>query len=110
MTDYLLKNLGIETEKIQGYEREMTTHMAVAAAVASGSADMGVGVYSSAKAMELDFIPIGEEDYDFVVPVEFLKEDMIQLFLKVITSEEFKTTLEEMGGYGMEDTGEVIII
>lgn len=107
LTDYLLKKSGIDIDKIQGYEREMTTHMAVAAAVASGSADMGVGVYSSAKAMELDFIPIGEEDYDFVIPAEFFKEDMIQLFLDVITSEEFKATLKEMGGYGTENTGEI---
>lgn len=110
LTDYLLKNLSIEVEKIQGYEREMTTHMAVAAAVASGSADMGVGVYSSAKAMGLDFIPIGEEDYDFVIPVEFLQVDMIQLFQEVITSEEFKATLKEMGGYGTDNTGEIIRI
>ncbi len=110
LTDYLLKKAGIEVEKIHGYDREMTTHMAVAAAVASGSADVGMGVYSAAKAMELDFIPVGEEDYDFAIPVEFLEEDMVQLFLDVITSEEFKNELKEMGGYGTNSTGEIVII
>ena len=84
--------------------------MAVAAAVASGSADIGMGVYSAAKAMELDFIPIGEEDYDFAIPVEFLDQDMIQLFLEVIVSESFKDSLKEMGGYGTDNTGEIIKI
>ncbi len=110
LTDFLLKKAGIDGEEIQGYEREMTTHMAVAAAVASGSADIGMGVYSAAKAMELDFIPIGEEDYDFAIPVEFLEQDMIQLFLEVIVSESFKDSLKEMGGYGTDNTGEIIKI
>lgn len=110
LTDFLLKKAGIDGEEIQGYEREMTTHMAVAAAVASGSADIGMGVYSAAKAMELDFIPIGEEDYDFAIPVEFLDQDMIQLFLEVIVSESFKDSLKEMGGYGTDNTGEIIKI
>ncbi len=110
LTDYLIKKLGIDEADIQGYEREMTTHMAIAAAVASGSADIGMGVFSAAKAMELDFISIGNEDYDFAIPVEFLHDDMIQLFLEVIKSEEFKAELEEMGGYSTDNTGEIITI
>ena len=108
LVDYLLKKSNIDTEKIRGYEREMTTHMAVAAAIASGTADMGVGVYSAAKAMDLDFIPIGEEDYDFAIPRAFLGEDMIKLFLDVIKSKDFKDYLHKMGGYGTENTGEII--
>lgn len=108
LADYLLKKAGIDAERIHGYEREMTTHMAVAAAIASGTADMGVGVYSAAKAMDLDFIPIGEEDYDFAIPRAFLELDMIKLFIEVITSQEFKDCLRDMGGYGTENTGEII--
>ena len=70
----------------------MTTHMAVAAAVASGSADVGVGVYSAAKAMDLNFIPIGEEEYDFAIP-QLLDEIMIKLFIEVIMSKDFKDYL-----------------
>ncbi|NLM43699.1 MAG: molybdopterin biosynthesis protein [Clostridiales bacterium] len=108
LTDYLLKNAGIDTEKINGYQREMTTHMAVAAAVASGSADVGVGVYSAAKAMDLNFIPIGEEEYDFAIPTAFLDEIMIKLFIEVIMSKDFKDYLNQMGGYGIENTGHII--
>ncbi|MDD2481052.1 MAG: molybdopterin biosynthesis protein, partial [Lutispora sp.] len=108
LVDYLLKKSNLDAEKIRGYEREMTTHMAVAAAIASGTADMGVGVYSAAKAMNLDFIPIGEEDYDFAIPRAFLGEDMIELFIEVIMSQEFKNYLQSMGGYGTENTGEII--
>jgi len=110
LTDYLLKCEGIGPERILGYEREMTTHMAVAAAVSSGSADVGIGVMSAAKAMDLDFIPIGEEEYDFAVPSKYLEVDMFKLFIDIIKSEEFKNILSDMGGYGTDDTGEIIFI
>ena len=57
--DYKLKSLGIQPSGIEGYTREAATHMAVAAAIQGGSADTGMGVLSAAKAMDLDFIPVG---------------------------------------------------
>ncbi len=99
LTDYLLKKSGIEVSTILGYNREMTTHMAVAAAVKSGSADVGIGVYSASKAMDLDFIPIGDEDYDFAIPNKYLELPSIQAFLRLLDSEEFLKILEKLGGY-----------
>ena len=63
--DYQLKQADIEPDAIKGYDREMATHMAVAAAVASDSGDAGMGVLSAAQAMGLDFIPVGVEEYVF---------------------------------------------
>lgn len=101
LTDFLLKRSGIEGGQIRGYERDMTTHMAVAAAVESGTADVGVGVSSAAKAMGLDFISIGFEEYDFVIPEKYLKTEKIQGFLEVLKSSEFEKILKELGGYGV---------
>lgn len=100
LTDFLLKKESIETEAIKGYDRDMTTHMAVAAAVKSGTADVGVGVYSAAKVMDLDFIPIGFEDYDFAVAKEYAESVMVQDFKAVLKSQEFEKILKELGGYG----------
>jgi putative molybdopterin biosynthesis protein len=88
----------------------MTTHMAVAAAVSSGSADVGLGVLSAAKAMNLDFIPVGNEEYDFAVPVNHLKLPMIELFIEMLKSEEFAKELESLGGYSLESAGEIVHI
>lgn len=110
LVDFILKKEGMDQTSISGYEREMTTHMAVAAAVSSGSADAGVGVLSAAKAMDLDFIPIGEEEYDFAIPEKYLEMDMFKQFIDIIKSEEFKDILLELGGYGAEDIGEIIHI
>ena len=101
LTDYLLKKAGIDGKEIRGYDRDMTTHMAVAAAVESGTADVGVGVFSAAKAMGLDFISIGFEEYDFAVPEKYLETEMIRNFFEVLRSAEFETILKDLGGYGI---------
>jgi len=106
--DYNLKKLNIEPESITGYEREEFTHIAVAAVVAAGDADCGLGVYSAAKLMNLDFIELGNEEYDFAVPKEFLNTEMITEFIKVIKSDEFKRELDILCGYDYTEIGEII--
>lgn len=101
LTDYLLKKQGIDGKDIKGYDRDMTTHMAVAAAVESGTADAGVGVYSAAKAMDLDFVSIGFEEYDFAIPEQYMEMEMIRNFIEILKSEEFLTILKDLGGYGV---------
>ena len=108
--DYKLKQLGIAPLEIEGYDREMNTHMAVAAAVASDSADAALGVYSAAKALGLDFIEVAKEEYDFAIPVRFLECDQIKRFLEILTSEEFRQELDRLGGYGYARIGEIIRI
>lgn len=110
LLDYILSQRGIAHDHIIGYDREMTTHMAVAAAVSTGSADAGLGVLSAAKAMNLDFIPVGNEEYDFAVPISYLKMPMIELFIQMLKSEEFAKELELLGGYSLESSGEVVHI
>lgn len=110
LLDYMLQQKSIAADSISGYEREMTTHMAVAAAVSSGSADAGLGVLSAAQAMNLDFIPVGEEDYDFAVPVSCLELPMVQLFIQLLQSQEFAAELDKLGGYSLENAGEVVIL
>lgn len=108
LLDYRLKQLGMSPADINGYEREVSTHMAVAAAVKSDSADVGMGILSAARAMDLDFIEVGPEEYDFAVPVKFLELPVIQAFIEILKSEKFHEKLEEMGGYGYGHCGEVI--
>lgn len=106
--DYSLKKLNLSTKLINGYEREEFTHIAVAAVIAAGDADCGIGVYSAAEMMGLDFIPLGNEEYDFAVPKEFIKLDIIKAFIEVITSYEFKEELVRLGGYNYDEIGKVI--
>ncbi len=108
LLDYLLKQKQLEANQILGYTREMNTHMMVASAVASGSCDVGIGVLSAANMMDLDFIPIGDEAYDFVILKENLDDPRVQIFIKVLKSEQFREALKRLGGYELEQPGEIV--
>jgi len=110
LLDYLLKAAGIDPGTISGYDREAATHMAVAAAVRDANADAGMGVLSAANAMGLDFIPVGDEEYDFAVPVEYLETPHIQAFISILKSPVFLRKLDELGGYTATRCGEIVFI
>ena len=110
LLDFLLKKLGANPADITGYDREAATHMAVAAAINGGSADAGMGILSAAKAMDLDFIPIGQEEYDFAVPVEYLDLEPIRCFIETLKHPNFLLKLESLEGYTAEQCGVVIKI
>ena len=110
LLDYLLSKEQIDPTSIPGYEREATTHMAVAAAVQSGSADTGMGIRSAAEALGLDFVEIGLEEYDFAVYQEFLELPHVQAFIQVLQSPEFHDRLRQLGGYTWEHCGEILPI
>ncbi|MDF2614383.1 MAG: Molybdopterin biosynthesis protein MoeA [Clostridia bacterium] len=108
LLDYELKKEQLDPADIIGYNQEMTTHMTVAAAIASGAADAGLGIFSAAEAMQLDFIPACYEEYDFLVPLAYLEDHRIQKFIEVLKSPEFKEKLSLIGGYELQNPGEVL--
>lgn len=110
LLDYHLNKGNIDSLNIKGYDREMTTHMAVATAVKTGSATTGLGICSAAKALNLDFVNVAYEDYDFLVPYNLLEDDRVKKFIEILMSDEFKERVESLGGYGFESTGQIIVV
>ena len=108
LLDYQLGRLGIDAGAIQGYDHEEFTHMAVAVAVASGLADTGLGIRSAADALGLDFIPVGDEQYDLLLLRSFYESPTGATLLEVLRSEEFKLAMQSLGGYDTGATGEVL--
>jgi len=107
LLDYELDRRGIPAGGIAGYETEEFTHMAVAVAVVSGAADVGLGVKSAARALDLDFIPVTKERYDLIVPEVFFTTLPLRRLLDVIRSPEFARRVGELGGYDTARTGQV---
>jgi len=103
--DRILGETGIDPSGIQGYEREFTTHLGVALAVRSGEADCGMGVYSAAKALDLVFTPVATERYELVMHADALDDPRVAAVADAVSSETFKKTLQEMGGYRTAETG-----
>ncbi|MGI6491101.1 MAG: molybdopterin biosynthesis protein [Pelotomaculum sp.] len=108
LLDHLLRQAGIEPERIKGYELEEYTHMGVAAAVKSGSVDAGMGIRAAAQALRLDFIPIDEERYDLCIPAEFWDTPHIQRLLSVMAEPAFQEEVKQLGGYDLRDCGRVM--
>ena len=105
LLDYLLQKQGLTIEQILGYEREEFTHLAVAVAVASGSADVGLGIQSAAEALGLDYVLVGEERYDLAIPREYLEEPRMKAMIAVVQSKVFQEDVLALGGYDVRDTG-----
>lgn len=106
--DYLLRQHGISPDCINGYHREEYTHLAVAAAVKNDTADCALGVYASARALDLDFIPIVEERYDLCILPDLIKPQYLESLKQVIRSQEFRQRVSEFGGYSLVNSGDTI--
>lgn len=106
--DYLLEQAGISPEQIYGYQREEYTHLNVATAVAAGTADLGLGVFSAAQAYELDFVPVAEERYDLLMSKDFYDSDSGKVLMSILTSPQYQQEVESLGGYSLREAGRVL--
>jgi putative molybdopterin biosynthesis protein len=105
LLDYELKKARIDPASIPGYEREVTTHIAIALAVKSGEADAGMCVYSAAKALGLPFVPVASERYELAFREEHAEDPRLLALIDAIRSPEFRQILELLGGYDTQETG-----
>jgi putative molybdopterin biosynthesis protein len=108
LLDYQLGLLGLDTADVQGYEREEYTHLAVAAAVASGTADAGLGIRAAARALDLDFVPLAQERYDLVIPKEHYRSQLLQPLLALLHDEAFRAAVAQMPGYDVGVMGNLV--
>ncbi len=108
LLDYHLNLLGIDASAIQGYEREEYTHLAVAAAVASGRADCGLGIAAAAKALDLDFVPLFDERYDLIIPLEHCQNPLLSPLFDVLEDSDFRHAVSALPGYDVSMMGNLI--
>lgn len=106
--DMLLREVGLNSESINGYAREMFSHLSVAAEVKGDSKAVGLGIYPAAKSMGLDFIPVADEHYDLLMTKGFFESEQGRTIIGIIQSAEFKKRVEEIGGYSIEVNPEPI--
>ena len=108
LLDYELQRAGIDAATITGYAREEPTHLAVAAAISGGRADCGLGVQAAARAFGLDFVPIAWEPYDLVLDRVTLEHDLVAPLWRLLERAEFRTAVEQLGGYDTAEMGKRI--
>ena len=110
LLDYELRQQNVKPDDISGYSREEFTHTAVAAAVASGTADAGLGILAAARALDLDFVPLLKERYDLVIPREHYDSPLLQPLLDIIRNPAFRDLVEKLGGYDTSETGQTLAV
>ncbi|HUG35219.1 MAG TPA: substrate-binding domain-containing protein, partial [Anaerolineales bacterium] len=109
LLDYHLKSMTILSGSIAGYDQEEYTHLGVAASVASGRADCGLGIAAAAQALDLDFVPLFQERYDLVIPKEFADGALLAPLLHLLTDQAFRNAVSQLTGYDVSVMGTVIL-
>jgi putative molybdopterin biosynthesis protein len=105
LLDHELGRLGIDPATIGGYSREEHTHLGVAAAVAAGRADTGLGIHAAARAFGLDFVPVTREPYDLVLRATGLDDEVLAPLWALLEQSDFRAEVEKLGGYSCAETG-----
>ena len=108
LLDYHLEHLGMAGASVEGYDREEYTHLGVAAAVASGRADVGLGIRAAAVALDLGFIPLFHERYDLAIPNEHYQSERLRPLIDLLSDDEFRSAVSALAGYDVAPMGTVI--
>jgi putative molybdopterin biosynthesis protein len=109
LLDYHLKRNAIVPEHIVGYSQEEYTHLGVAAAVASGRADCGLGIAAAAQALDLEFIPLFQERYDLIIPKHFAEHDLLAPLFSLFMDDRFREAVAQLPGYDISVMGTTIL-
>ena len=108
LLDEQLRIAEITGPSISGYDDEELNHMAVAARIASGHADVGVGIEKTTQLINVDFIPLIQEQYDLVLIKTTDNEKLRELIINTLNSTSFKEKLTAIGGYDLSKTGTIL--
>ena len=109
LLDYHLNAMAMSPDSIFGYTQEEYTHLGVAAAIASGRADCGLGIAAAAQALELDFIPLFQERYDLVIPKEHADSDLLTPLFGLLADSAFREAVSHLMGYDVSVMGTIIL-
>jgi putative molybdopterin biosynthesis protein len=109
LLDYHLGLLGIPASTIRGYTREEYTHLGLAAAVAGGRADCGLGIAAAARALDLGFVPLFKERYDLIAPRDIADDSLLEPLWSLLQRADFKAAVAAMPGYDVSVMGSMIL-
>lgn len=106
--DYLLMESGIDPSRIDGYDREVESHLGAGTAVVRGQADVSIGIRYIAGTLNLDFVPLFKERFDLVVPYERFGNAQTKALLDFLNEPLFMHSMKDHEGYDMSQMGSVL--
>ena len=109
LMDTQLKRLGIPAARVKGYDRIMKSHLTMAAAIAAGEADVAIGTERISRQIDgLDFIPLLEERFDFVIKKENMESEAVRKLMNVLQMPAFRKEIAHFSGNDYRDLGRII--
>jgi molybdate transport repressor ModE-like protein len=108
LLELMLADAGISPHDIAGFNSAEFTHSAVAAYIASGMADVGVGVRTAAQRFKLDFVPLVRERYFFAIRADALTDPLVRQLVTVLQTPEYHARVNELTGYDASETGTIL--
>lgn len=110
LLDTQLKELGIPAAQVRGYDKIMSSHLTMAAAIAAGDADLAIGTERVSRQIEnLDFIPLLEERFDLVLRKDSMEDPAVQKMLEILASPVFLREVAPFSGNDYRDLGKMIM-
>lgn len=106
--DLLLERDGLDKRKINGYSNEEYTHAAIASAVASGVADVGLGIETVARKLNIGFVPLFAEDYYLLLKRDVLERQDVQDIVAIMKSKAFRKISVTLSGYDTSRSGMIV--
>ena len=108
--DTMLKGMGIPAASVKGYDRIMKSHLTIAAAVAEGEADLAIGTERVSRQIDgIEFIPLLEERFDFVIKKDMAQTEAVQQMLRVMNSAMFRNDIAHISGNDYRDLGKILL-
>jgi putative molybdopterin biosynthesis protein len=103
----MLKDSNIEKEDIVGFYSEEFTDLAVAAAIAGGVADVGLGIEAAARKLKMEFVPLFAEDYYLLAKRETTEREDVESLIAVLRSDSFRRIVHAYPGYDASLAGTI---
>jgi putative molybdopterin biosynthesis protein len=108
--DRLLRAAKIEPSGITGYDQEEFTHLAVAATIAAGQADVGFGIAAAAAQYRLDFVPLATEQYCLALRRDHLRDARVVALIDYLASAICRELIGALPGYRASHAGDVVSV
>jgi molybdate-binding protein len=107
LLEMMLERAGIDGETINGWNSAEFTHSAVAAYIASGMADVGIGMRTAAEQFKLGFVPLLRERYFFALHLDALEDSLMAQLLAVLRQPGYHRLVNALPGYDAARTGSI---
>ena len=106
--DFLLREQKISLSAVSGYNKEAASHMEAGIAVLKSETDAAFGIQHTAHLLDLDFIPLFQERFDLVIPIDYFHAAQVKTFLTLFEQPALLHSIQDFTGYDLKNTGSVL--